>query len=186
MGRKRKAQILEPELLSATKKMNVETMDFTPTPAKSNESGDQISPSSKISIFKLDVVSCNGRDLSNVELGAPDLEKIWTDCIIRELSDLTGYSSSKSKGGTEIRIQYQLRKPMSIREIAWEAEFNHEREGPRGTEILRCRVVGLSGVRQANIGEKVKITVIAYNFDISPEQFVEWLSRFGKIHDGHR
>jgi hypothetical protein len=147
---------------------------------------DGISPTSKINVFKLDIVSCNGRDLSGVEIGAADIEKIWTDSIIRELDDLSGYNSTKSRGGTEIRLQYQLKKPMSIRDIAWEAEFNYEKEGPRGTEILRCRVVGLSGVRQPVIGEKVKVTVIATNFDITKEQIIEWIGKFGKIHDGHR
>ncbi len=151
-----------------------------------NEEDNDISPTSKITIFKLDVISCNGRDLSSVELGAPDLEKIWTDSIIRELSDLTGYSSTKSKGGTEIRIQFKLKKPMSIREIAWESEFNHERESAKGTEILRCRVVGLSGIRQPIFGERVKVTIIQQNFDITPEQMLEWMAKFGTVHDGHR
>jgi hypothetical protein len=146
----------------------------------------EISPSSKIKIFKLDVISCNGRDLSGVEIGAATLEKIWTDSIIRELDDLIGYTAIKSKGGTEIRLQYQLKNPMSIREIAWESEFNHEQEGPRGTEILRCRVVGLSGIRQPTIGEKVRVTFVSNNFDVTPDQMIEWISRYGKVHEGHR
>jgi hypothetical protein len=154
--------------------------------APNMEFEDGISPTSKINVFKLDIVSSNGRDLSGVEIGAADIERIWTDSIIRELDDLSGYTSTKSKGGTEIRLQYQLKKPMSIRDIAWEAEFNYEREGTRGTEILRCRVVGLSGVRQPTIGEKVKITVITTNFDISSDQIVEWIAKFGKIQEGHR
>jgi hypothetical protein len=145
-----------------------------------------ISPTSKITVFKLDVVSCNGRDLSSIEIGASDIEKIWTDCLIREIDEVTGYTSTKSRGGTEIRIQYQLRNPMSIRDIAWEAEFNHERETTKGTEILKCRVVGLAALRPAKPGEKVKITVICTNFDITPEQIVEWIAKFGKICEGHR
>ncbi len=154
--------------------------------APNMEFEDGISPTSKINVFKLDIVSSNGRDLSGVEIGAADIERIWTDSIIRELDDLSGYTSTKSRGGTEIRLQYQLKKPMSIRDIAWEAEFNYEREGPRGTEILRCRVVGLSGVRQPAIGEKVKITVITTNFDIASDQIIEWIAKFGKIQEGHR
>jgi hypothetical protein len=145
-----------------------------------------ISPTSKITIFKLDVISCNGKDLTSIELGAPDLEKIWTDSLIREIDELAGYTSTKVKGGSEIRIQYQLKKPMSIREIAWEVEFNHERDSSKGIENLRCRVVGLNSLRPAKIGEKVKVAIVQTNFDVTPDQIVAWLSRFGKVHDGHR
>ncbi len=145
-----------------------------------------ISPTSKINIFKLDVVSCNGKDLSGIELGAPDLEDIWTNSLIRELDELAGYTATKVKGGTEIRLQYQLKKPMSIREIAWESEFNHERSTAKGIENLKCRVVGLGSLRPAKIGEKVKVTVIQPNFDVTPEQVLGWLSRYGGIHEGHR
>lgn len=166
------------KLDDSPKKKSLKKMD--------SDSDESISPASKITIFKLDVVSCNGRDLCSVELGASDLEKIWTDSIIRELSDLTGYTSLKVKSGTEIRIQYQLRKPMSIKDIALESEFLHEREGPRGTEILKCKVVGLNSLRATDIGEKVKATVIAPNFDITPDQIINWLTRYGKIQEGHR
>ncbi len=145
-----------------------------------------ISPTSKIEIFKLDVISCNGKSLNSVELGAIDLESIWKDSLLRDLNELSGYTSSKAKSGAEVRIQYQLKKPMSIRSISREAEFNHERTSPRGIEILRCRVVGLSNIRQVTLGEKVKATVINPNFDISPEQVVEWMSKFGRVHEGHR
>jgi hypothetical protein len=85
-----------------------------------------------------------------VELRATDLENIWTKGILRSLGELSGYMPSKSKGNTEIRIQYQL-KPMSLRDIALEAEFNFERSPARGLEILKIRVVGLSGLRPAKI-----------------------------------
>jgi hypothetical protein len=145
-----------------------------------------LSPSSKITVFKVDVFLCNGRDLSQTELAAPDLEKIWTEGIIRPLTELSGYSSMKVKNNSEIRIQYQLSKPMSIRDVALEAEFNFERAGARGVEILRCKVVGLSNLRPAEIGERVKVSVIKPNFDITPEQAIEWLSHFGRVHEGHR
>ena len=149
-------------------------------------SEDQLTPTSKISIFKIDVISCNGRDLNHVELGAPDLEKIWTEGILRNLGELSGYTSSKVKNNTEIRIQYQLKRPMSIRDIALEAEFNFERASPRGLEILKLRVVGLSGLRPAAIGDRVKLSIIKPNFDVTPEQAIEWVSRFGRVHEGHR
>ncbi len=145
-----------------------------------------ISPSSKISIFKIDVYSCNGKDLSQVELAAPDLEKIWTEGIIRDISELSGYSSTKVKNNSEIRIQYQLKRPMSIRDIALESDFAFERSAARGVEILRCRVVGLSNLRPAALGERVKVSVIKPNFDVLPEQVIEWLSHYGRVHEGHR
>jgi hypothetical protein len=146
---------------------------------------DEISPTSKVTIFKVDVLSCNGNDLKSTELSAADLENLWTDGFIRELSDLSGYSSSKVKGGTEIRIQYQLTKPLSIRDIAIEAEFDFDRTGPKGVEVLRCRVCGLHDLRPANIGETIKVKVLATNFDIPPEHVIEWLAKYGIVH-GHR
>jgi hypothetical protein len=145
-----------------------------------------ISPTSKISVFKVDVISCNGKDLTNVELAAPDLENIWKEGILRQLTDLTGYTSNKVKNNTEIRIQYQLKKPMSIRDIALDAEFNFERASARGVEILRCRVAGLNNLRPAEIAERVRVSIIKPNFDITPEQILEWMSRYGRVHEGHR
>jgi len=155
-------------------------------PSATMQVDEPISPTSKISIFKVDVFSCNGRDLSLVELAAQDLENIWKEGILRSLTELAGYTSMKVKNNSEIRIQYQLRKPTSIRDIALDAEFNFERNSAKGVEILKCRVVGLSNLREAEIGEKVKISVIKPNFDISPEQAIEWISHFGRVHEGHR
>jgi hypothetical protein len=161
--------------------VRVQPQKVSPEKANMNE---QLSPTSKISVLKLDVVSCNGRDLSLVELGAPDLEKIWTEGILRDLSELTGYTSYK--GDSTIRIQYQLKRPMSLRDVVLEAEFNFERSTARGLEILKIRVVGLSGLRPAEIGERVKLSIIKPNFDVSPEQAIEWVSRFGRVHENHR
>ncbi len=150
-----------------------EKMDLTQSP-------------SKVSIFKIDIVSCNGKPLTKLELGASDLESIWTNSLLRKLDEISGYTSSKTRNFTEIRVQYQLKKPTSLRKISFEAEFNHERSGAHGIEILRCRVVGLGEVPKVEIGERVKITVVQPNFDITPEQVIEWLSHFGACHDGHR
>ncbi len=155
------------------------------TPVKTKATmEDRLSPTAKINVLKLDVISCNGRDVSLVELGAADLEKIWTEGILRELGELTGYTSHK--GDSVIRIQYQLKRPMSLRDIVLEAEFNFERSTARGLEILKVRVVGLSGLRPAAIGERVKLSIIKPNFDVSPEQAIEWVSRFGRVHENHR
>jgi hypothetical protein len=148
--------------------------------------GELISPTSKITIFKVDVFSCNGKPLNSVELGSVDLEQIWTNSLLRQLGELSGYTSSKTKNNAEVRIQYQLKWPMSIRSIAFEAEFNHERSGAQGIEILRCRVVGLGNIRKVSLGERVKLTVVNASFDITPTQIIEWLSRFGSVHEGHR
>ncbi len=146
---------------------------------------DTISPSSKILVFKLDITSCNGQPLKNTELSSQDLEDIWSISLIRDLDELKGYSSTKAKNSSEIRIQFQLRKPMSIKDIAWESEFNHERTGPRGVEVLRCKVVGLGAVRQSDIGETVKIAVLLPNFDITPGQLIQWISVYGVVLENH-
>jgi hypothetical protein len=156
--------------------MNEEKMDTT----------QSISPTSKISVFKLDIVSCNGKPLNKTELCAADLENIWKESLLRDLKELSGYTSAKTKNYSEIRIQYQLKHPMSIRSISFEAEFNHERSAAQGVEILKCRVVGLNDIRKVQIGERVKITVVNASFDILPHQIIEWLSHFGTCHDGHR
>lgn len=75
---------------------------------------------------------------------------------------------------------------MSIRDIASENEFSHERSTVFATDVFKCRVVGLGAVRKADIGEVVKVTVDKPNFDITPEQVVEWMSKFGKVKEGHR
>lgn len=172
MGRKRKPQ---------------QSLDPRPedTPKKQKMEEDAISPSSKIQVFKIDVVACNGQPIDqSTELGAVDLEDIWTLTIGRALDELNGYSSTKKN--KEIRIQFQLKRPMSIREITNEQEFTHERSTTITTDIFRCRVVGLSEVRQAVIGELVKVTVAQPNFDIPVDQILEWLSKFGEIKEGHR
>lgn len=151
-----------------------------------DNSEQAISPSSKIRIFKLDVINCNGQAISqSTELGAQDLENIWTQTLGRKIEELSGYTSTKTQK-KEIRIQYQLKNPMSIRDIANEHEFTHERSSVFATDNFRCRVVGLGEVRQATKGETVKVTVNLPNFDITPEQVVEWMTKFGKVKEGHR
>jgi hypothetical protein len=147
---------------------------------------EAVSPSTKLSLFKVDIILCNGKPLSNLELCSADLENIWTDTLLRSINELCGYTSAKTRNNTELRVQYQLKVPIAIKSIASEAEFNHERVGPRGVEILRCRIVGLSNVRQVNIGERVKVTIINPSFEISPEQLIEWISKFARVHEGHR
>ncbi len=144
--------------------------------------GSVISPTSLVRIFKLDVVACNGQPIGKLELASVDIEQIWSDSLLCELNDITGYTSFRTKGNSEIRIQYQLRNPTSIKSIAFEPEFSHERVGPQGVENLKCRVVGLAGVRQAKIGEKVKLTINTPNFDLTPEQALEWISKYAEIH----
>ncbi len=145
-----------------------------------------ISPSSKIQVFKIDIFQCNGQQISqNTELGAADLEEIWGLTLGRDLEELSGYMSSKGKNG-EIRVQFQLKNSMSIRDIAKEQEFTHERSTVVHTEIFKCRVVGLGGVRLAGIGEIVKVSVALPDFDIQPEQIVDWISKFGIVCEGHR
>jgi len=187
MGRlKRKASLTK---LEKSPKRKVSSPKQLKSPEKltmtSRDTSDSTSPS-KISVFKIDIVSCNGKSLSKTELGSADLESIWKDSLLRQLHELSGYTSSKTKNFTEIRVQYQLKKPMSLRSISVEAEFTHERSGAQGIELLKCRVVGLSDVRKVEIGERVKVIVIKPNFDVTPEQVIEWLSHFGACHDGHR
>jgi hypothetical protein len=155
-------------------------------PATSVEKMDLTQSPSKVSIFKIDIISCNGKPLTKIELGASDLENIWTNSLLRDIQEISGYTSSKTRNFTEIRVQYQLKKPTSLRKISFEAEFTHERSGAQGIEILKCRVVGLGEVRKVAVGERVKVTVVKPNFDITPEQVIEWLSHFGACHDGHR
>ncbi len=75
---------------------------------------------------------------------------------------------------------------MSIRDVALEAEFNFERSGIRGVKILHCKVVDLSNLRPAEVSKHVKVSVTKPNFDITLEQAIEWLSHFGRVHEGHR
>ncbi len=172
---KRKAQSASTLVVpSPTKKK----MTFQPPPS-------EISPSSKILIFKLDVNSCNGQPIDqHTELGAADLENIWTQTFGRSLEELSGYTSSKRN--KEIRIQFQLKNPLSIKDIANEQEFTYERSSVFATDLFRCRVVGLGDVRLATIGETVKLTINTPNFDITPDQILEWISKFGKVKEGHR
>jgi hypothetical protein len=159
----------------------------TPPKKKMQEEGEElISPSSKITVFKVDVISCSNQSISNLELGNADLEEIWSDTLLCELNDLSGYMSFKAKNNSEIRIQYQLKQPMSIKSIVTQAEFTHERTTARGTEVLRCRAVGLGEVREVVAGETIKATVVLPNFEITPEQIIAWLTPFGRVLPGHR
>jgi hypothetical protein len=30
------------------------------------------------------------------------------------------------------------------------------------------------------------VTFVSNNFDVTPDQMIEWISRYGKVHEGHR
>jgi hypothetical protein len=175
----------ESKVLSANKKKKDE-MEEPMNGIEGNPNAKPISPTSKIQVFKIDVFQCNNQPIGNsTELGASDLEDIWTRTLKRNLEEISGYTSAKTKN-KEIRIQYQLRRPMSIRDIATELEFTHERSSIFATDIFRCRVVGLNEVRQAVPGETVRVVINTPNFDITPDQIVEWMSKFGIVKEGHR
>ncbi len=176
-----------PGMARKLKRKAQSTSNLEPSPTKKKMMGEEtaISPSSRIKILKIDVVSCNGQAIHpNTELGAADLESIWALSLGRQAEELSGYTCSKRN--KEIKIQYQLKHPMSIKDLAHEQEFNHERSSIVGTDVFRCKVVGLGDVRTAIIGEIVKVTVATPNFDITPDQIVEWMSKFGDVMDGHR
>jgi hypothetical protein len=171
---KRKAQSTTDLLKSPKKRMMEEQQEDT-----------SISPTSRIRILKIDVTSCNGQAIHpNTELGSSDLENIWTQTLGRQAVELAGYTCSKRN--KEIKIQYQLKQSMSIRDIAHEQEFNHERTTIVGTDVFRCRIVGLNDVRSAVVGEVVKVTVATPNFDITPVQIIAWMTKFGEVLEDHR
>jgi hypothetical protein len=187
MGRKRKPEEAQNSAEDTSNKRKPK-MDHQPTvnPPVQPNNQPAISPTSKIQVLKIDVFSCNGQAIhQSTELGAPDLENIWTQSLGRSLEEVIGYFASKNKSG-EIRIQYQLKRPMSIRDIISEQEFTYERSTVFATDNFKCKAIGLNDVRQAQIGEVVKVTVNLPNFDITPDQIIEWISKFGIIKEGHR
>jgi hypothetical protein len=152
---KRKASPMKLDLPTKRKasptKVNLPLKKSTTMSVNEEERMDLTLSPSKVSIFKIDIISCNGKLLNKIELGASDLENIWTNSLLCNLQEISGYTSSKTRNFSEIRVKYQLKKPMSLRNISFEAEFTHERSGAQGIKILRCRVVGLSEVRKVEV-----------------------------------
>jgi hypothetical protein len=151
----------------------------TTTPAKTArfQSPVKSSPTSKVRIVKIDVVSVNGNRISE-DLPIKTLIELWKS-LDTEIA-IEGCSSHRRPGGA-IRVNYCLKELICLGEIHPEPEFVFERTTTLRTDAFQCKIVGLNDVRAPKVGETVIVCITRTHFAVPLEIIEEWIAKFGTI-----
>jgi len=163
------------------RKMDIE-MEGTPSKdAKRQKIEDQgLSPSSKTRVIKLEAFLCNGRPINKLtELGDDDHQRIWTKALSKDWDDVKGCVGKKFDNC--IKITYELFHEVMLKSVTNDLEFPYQRNALIGPETFMIRVVGLHNYRNAKIGEVVRVNARGTNFEVTPEQILEWMDEYGTV-----
>jgi len=73
-----------------------------------------------------------------------------------------------------------------LRDIVEYPEVSYSRLSLFGPETFTLKVIRLGEIREARIGERVKVNIRGTDFEVKPFEILEWLERFGTIIGDHR
>jgi len=165
----------------ASRKRKMSQMEVTEvTPSKKPKLTDTpLTPSSKVNIFKIETNLCNGKPLSKaIELGDEDFERIWTKALRHDWDDVKGCISKRFDNA--IKITFELYTETSLKAIVNDTEFTYQRNA-LSPETFTFKVLGLHNIREARIGEVVKVNARGTNFEVKPVQILEWMDEYGSL-----
>jgi hypothetical protein len=153
----------------------------TTTPAKTARyeafTGVKASPTSKVRLVKIDIVTINGTKISE-DLPVKTLIELWKS--LETEVEVEGCSSHRRPGGI-IRVNFSLKELICLGEIHPEPEFVFERTTALKTDAFQCRIVGLNDVRPPKVGETITVCVTRTHFSVPLEIVEEWIAKFGTI-----
>jgi len=154
-----------------------ESMDTTPI----SNAVSGLSPSSKAHTLVLEAHLCNGKALTkDINLGDTDIENIWCEILKRDWLEVNGFKQKKVANNS-IRITYELVIDEPIRSIVSDPEIIYARKSLFGPQSFTLRVIGLNEIREANLGEKVRVNARGTDFVVKPVEILEWMEQFGEI-----
>jgi len=177
----------------ASRKRTMDDLLMDTTPSNSTQEVAGLSPKTKLKVFKLEAHLCNGKPLhKNTELSDEDIEKIWTIALERDWIEIEGFKQKKvtfvkqKKEVTKINILYELGLDKPLRDIVDFPEITYFRQALFGPETFTLKVLGLNDLREAKIGEKVKVNIRGTDFEVKPVEILEWMERLGTLIGDYR
>jgi len=145
-----------------------------------------LSPNSKAHTLVLEAHLCNGKSLTkDINFGDTDIENIWCEVLKRDWLEINGFKQRKVADNA-IRIIYELVIDEPIRSIVDDPEVTYARKSLFGPQTFTLRVIGLNEIREANIGDKVRVNARGTDFVVKPVEILEWMEHFGEIVGEHR
>jgi len=87
---------------------------------------------------------------------------------------------------TNIKIIYELALDEPLRDIVDYPEILYNRQTLFGPETFTLKVQGLGDLREAKLGEIVKVNIRGTDFEVKAFEILEWMERFGVIIGDHR
>jgi len=164
------------------RKMASNQMDITEvTPSKIPKLDPRaLTPSSKTSVVKVEAFLCNNRPIHKLtELSDDDFQRIWTKALGKDWDDVKGCIGKKFD--STIKITFELFSEVSIRSLINDLEFTYQRSALVGPETFTFRVLGLHNIREAKIGEIVRINARGTNFEVKPVEILHWMEEYGRL-----
>lgn len=151
------------------------------TPSKIQKLDDKtLTPTSKTSVIKVEAFLCNNRPLHKlVELGDEDYQRIWTKALGKDWDDVKGCIGKRFD--SSIKITFELFNEVSIRSIINDLEFNYQRNALVGPETFTLRILGLHNIREAKIGEVIRVNARGTNFEVKPVEILQWMEEYGRL-----
>lgn len=137
------------------------------------------SPSAKSDVFRVDIFSMNGKPFAH-KFTAKDVKELWSKGLGRQELEVIGQSSSWISKNV-LRVNIQLSRELSIKEVTPTLEFTFVKESVFQNQVYECKIAGIGKLKEAEIGDVVRITLKRVHFRFKPEKAVDWLSKYGKI-----
>lgn len=132
----------------------------------------------KSDIIRVDILSLNGKSFDH-KFTANDVKELWA-FLGHDRDEVIGQSSSKISSKV-LRVNIQLTKEVSIKEVSPVPDFLFEKSSAFQNYSYECKIVGLGSIKEAQVGDTVEITVRRVHFRIKPDQAAQWISKFGQL-----
>jgi len=143
------------------------------------ESMDSEDSAPSSNIIRIDVLSLNGKNFDH-KFSGEDVKDLWERALKRDKSEVIGQSSNKISK-TTLRVNVQLNKTVTIKEVSPTVEFAYEKITTFQNYHYECKIVGLGTIKEAEIGDIVTVTIKRGHFRFTVEEAADWMSKFGKI-----
>lgn len=130
-------------------------------------------------VVRIDVISLNGKSFDH-KFTSKDIKQLWVDALRRDASEIVGQSSSWLNKNT-LCLNIELKFEVALTEVSPTPDFFFEKASEFQSYSYECKIVGFAGIKEAQIGDTVTVTLKRIHFRFKPEQAEDWLVVYGRI-----
>jgi len=88
----------------------------------------------------------------------------------------------KSRGPSIEPCTHELFSEVTLMSVLNDLEFTYQRNSAASQpETFTFRVLGLHNIREARVGEIVRVNARGTNFDVKPCEILHWMEEYGKL-----